>query len=457
MELASYAILALVVVASLAGLSRPGIGAALGFLVFAIEQGLASGIPYFVARPALWNLLSAFIVLLLLGSAIVRGSYRLRGFFRPVFVSSLVFVAYFVWACSWGPMPDVQALAMGVGPYVAIQLVLVPLLIQSEPDARAMFEWLVVCGVGIGLLALLHMDAARNAQRLQLGAAGSSGVGMNPMALSEACALAAMVLALWTKSTSNRWWALARWPLIIGCLAVAGLASRGEVFAALAAVTLATLMVPEGGLSQRSFRVISTMLLGAVSLYLVLETAVSTRYSVERLEGDAHVRYFASSTMLSVFGATPESWFRGLGTNYSMMLLGIYPHNQPVQALTEGGILGACLWLAVHGFALRAYLGARSKCTTAPSRFVLRVATALWVYFLVIGLKRGHVLDVWALSAAVVLERCALTLTQVRAKLAPGAAHNVGVSGRPEALASDRLGVRSSRAPEPLRRVETRG
>jgi O-antigen ligase len=198
-------------------------------------------------------------------------------------------------------------------------------------------------------------------------------------------------------------------------LAVAGLASRGEVFSALAAVTLATLLVPEGGVSQRTLRVASTMLLGVVSIYLVLETEVSTRYSVERLEGDANVRYFASSTMLSVFGATPESWFRGLGTNYSTMLLGIYPHNQPVQALTEGGILGACLWLSVHGFALRAYLRARPQCTSDSSRVVLRVATALWVYFVVIGLKRGHVLDVWAISSAVVLERCALVLTELRA------------------------------------------
>lgn len=423
MELASYAILALVVVASLGGLVRPGIGAALGFLVFAIEQGLASGIPYFVARPTLWNLVSAFTVMMLLLSAVLRGRYRLRGFFRPGFISSVLFIGYFVWACSWGPMPDVWQLANSVVPYAAIQIVLVPLLVQSEADARAMFDWLAICGIGIGLLALVHLNAAENTQRLQLTAAG---VGMNPMALSEACALAAMVLALMSKGTSSPWWTLTRWPLVVGCLAVAGLASRGEVFSALAGVTLATLLVPEGGFGQRTFRVASTVLLGVVSIYLVLETEVSTRYSVERLEGDAHVRYFASSTMLSVYGATPESWFRGLGTNYSTMLLGIYPHNQPVQALTEGGILGAGLWLSVHGFALRAYLRARPRCTTNSARVVLRIATALWLYFVVVGFKRGHVLDVWAISAAVVLERCALALTEARpapvASLAPSPA-----------------------------------
>lgn len=416
MELASYAILTLVVLASLAGLVRPGIGAALGFLAFAIEQGLASGIAYFVARPMLWNLLTAFIVLMLLTSAVLRGRYRLRGFFRPVFISSILFVAYFVWACSWGPLPNVWALAMGIVPYAAIQMVLVPLLIQSEADARAMFDWLAVLGIGVGLLALVHLDASQNAQRLQLNAAGATGVGMNPMALSEACALAAMVLALLPKQRLSQAWTLVRWPVIIGCLALAGLASRGEVFAALAAVTMAVLLVPEGGFSQRGLRVVTTLLLGAVSIYLVLETEVSTRYSVERLEGDAHVRYFASSTMLSLFWASPESWFRGLGTNYSTMLLGIYPHNQPVQALTEGGLLGIGLWLSVHCFALRAYFKAHHHCNGAGSRFVLRVATALWVYFVVVGLKRGHVLDIWAISSAVVLERCSLVLTESRPK-----------------------------------------
>lgn len=411
MELASYAILVLVVVASVVGLVRPGIGAALGILVFAIEQGLASGITYFVARPSLWNEVSALIAVALLASAVVRGRYRLRGFFRPVFISSLLFIGYFVWACSWGPLPDVASLAIGVVPYAVIQMVLVPLLVQSEEDARAMFHWLAICGISIGLLALLHLDRTQTTQRLQLGAAGSSEVGMNPMALSEACAFAAMVLALSSRQTLTQWWSWARWPVILGCLAVAGLASRGEVLAVLVATTLAILLVPDGGIGQRGFRIAMTLLVGVFSIYLVLETEVSTRYSVERLEGDTQVRYLASSTMLSVFFASPDVWFRGLGTNYSKMLLGIYPHNQPVQALTEGGTLGICLWLAVHGFALRAYLLARPWCVTPPSRFVLRVATALWIYFVVVGLKRGHVLDVWAISAAVILERCALVLS----------------------------------------------
>jgi hypothetical protein len=210
----------------------------------------------------------------------------------------------------------------------------------------------------------------------------------------------------------------------------------------LAAVTLATLLVPEGGFGQRSFRVASTVLLGVASIYLVLETDVSTRYSVERLEGDAHVRYFASSTMLSMFGASPESWFRGLGTNYSVVLIGIYPHNQPIQALTEGGIIGACLWLSVHGFALRAYLTARPRCTEVSSRVVLRIATALWVYFVVVGLKRGHVLDVWAISSAVVLERCALVLGD----WLPTASTNVTVTSLAPA----------SRRPNRFARLETR-
>ncbi len=442
MELASYAILALVVVASLAGLLRPGIGAALGFLVFAIEQSLASGIQYFVARPTVWNLVSAFVVLTLLGSAVVRGRYRLRGFFRPVFISAVLLTAYFIWACSWGPLPDVWALTVAIVPYAAIQLVLVPLLIQSRADARAMFDWLAILGISVGLLALIHLEATQNTQRLQLGAAGAEGVGMNPMALSEACALAAMVLVSLSKPRLGRWLVLARWPLVIGSLAMAGLASRGEVFAALAAVTLAMLLVPEGGFTQRSIRVASTALLGAASLYLVLATEVGTRYTVARLEGDANVRYFASSTMLSIFFSSPESWFRGLGTNYSQMLIGMYPHNQPVQALTEGGILGALVWVSLHAFALRAYLTARPKCTDSDSRSLLRVATALWVYFVVVGLKRGHVLDVWAFSSAVVLERCALVLGDARAAVSGSNVASTASSTAPRVGRLGRVGSR---------------
>ncbi len=433
MELASYAILLLVMVASVVGLVRPGAGASLGLLLFALEQAVASGIPYFVARPTLWNQLSAATVGLMLVSLVLRGKYRLRGFFRPVFVAALLFLAYFVWACSWGPLPDVGHLAKSVAPYVITQVVLVPLLIQSEADARAMLYWLALLGTGIALLALLYLDRTESVQRLQLGAAGEPEAGMNPMALSEACALAAMVLSLVPSRSTAHWWALLRWPLIVGCLAVAGLASRGEVVAVLVAILFAVMMVREGGLGRRGVQLVTTGLLAAMSIYLVLETEVSTRYSVERLEGDANVRYFASSTMLSLFIATPDAWFRGLGTNYSFVLLGIYTHNQPVQALTEGGVLGIALWLTVHGLALRAYLRAQRVCETPSSRFVLRAVTALWIYFVVVGLKRGHVLDVWAISSAVILERCALVLIEERRA---SQAESTSAEGRAEVLSA---------------------
>lgn len=411
MELASYAILLLVVVASFVGLVRPGAGASLGLLLFALEQAIASGIPYFVQRPQLWNQLTAGTVGLLLASLVVRGRYRLRGFLRPVFAMALVFFAYFVWACSWGPLPDAAGVALSVAPYVVTQIVLVPLLIQSESDVRVMLYWLVALGTGIALLALLHLDQTESVRRLQLGVAGAPEAGMNPMALSEACALSAMVLTLAPPAQRRQWWTLLRWPAIVGCLTVAGLASRGEVLAVLVAITFAVMMVREGGLGRRGVRLVTTALLAAVSIYLVLETEVSTRYSVERLEGDANVRYYASSTMLSVFFASPDAWLRGLGTNYSFVLLGIYTHNQPIQALTEGGIVGIALWLSVHGLALRAYLKAQRLCDSTATRFVLRASTALWIYFVVVGLKRGHVLDVWAISSAVLLERCALVLS----------------------------------------------
>lgn len=416
MELASYGILLLVVVAAATGLLRPGAGAALGLLVFATEQAVASGIPLFVQRPQLWNQLSAAAVGVMLASLVARGQYRLRGFVRPVFVAALVFLAYFVWASSWGPLPNAMGMLVSIAPYVATQIVLVPLLIQSEADLRAMSRWLVILGSSVAILAVLHLDDNQNVHRLKLGGAGTEEAGMNPMALSEACALAAMVLAL--TAQESRWWkTVTRWGVIIGCLTVAGLASRGEVIAVLVAMVFALVMVRDGGLGQRGVRVMVVALLGVISIYMVLETGVSVRYSAERLEGDASIRYFASSTMLSIFVATPDAWFRGLGTNYSVMLLGIYTHNQPIQALTEGGLLGIGLWLSVHGLSFRAYSQAQRVCTTPSSRFVLRVATALWIYFIVVGLKRGHVLDVWAISSAVILERCALILSSEQTKL----------------------------------------
>jgi hypothetical protein len=409
----SYAMLALVVYASFLGLARPGVVAAFGISVFAVEQVIIAGNSTFALNPSWWNFITGALLVVSLASLILRGRYRFHGGVRVTLTAALLCVAYFCWGWTWGPFGGPPEGAIGsVVAYVVSQVILVPLLLQEQNDARTAFQWLAVIAGVVSVAALATYFSVEKVQRLRLTWGEDATNLSNPAVFADAVACAFIVLAFYSGSGVA---GALRWPFMLITLTIAGLASRGEAITGLVAV-VATLVVIPGVRRAREWVTITlALVVGVLAMSFVLETPVATRYEPDRIELDAGLRVKGAQAMLDAYFDSPESWLMGLGTDQSAALVGFYPHVQIVQALTEGGIVGLGLWLTVHLSAFWSAWRYRPFVDNDAKRFVLRCATACWVYFFLLGMKRGHVLDVWALSSAVLLQRCVIILSEGKA------------------------------------------
>lgn len=407
----SYAMLVLVVYASFLGLLRPGVVAAFGISVFAVEQVIIAGIATFAANQSWWNFLTGALLVVSLASLIIRGRYRFHGGVRVTLTAAILCAAYFCWGWTWGPFggpPSDDAIG-SVAAYVVSQVILVPLLLQEENDAEAAFRWMAVIAGVVSLAALATYFSVEKVQRLRLTWGEDASNLSNPAVFADAVACAFLVMAF---AGRMRIAGLVRWPFMLVTLTIAGLASRGEAITGLVAVIATLTLLPGPQRAREWVTILSALVVGALAMFFVLETPVASRYQPDRIEMDAGLRVKGAEAMLHAYFNSPESWLMGLGTDQSAALVGYYPHVQIVQALTEGGLVGLGLWLTVHVSAFWSGWRLRSLVEDDSQRFVLRCAMGCWLYFFLLGMKRGHVLDIWALSSAVLLERCVIVLRE---------------------------------------------
>lgn len=404
----SYAMLVLVVYASFLGLLRPGVVAAFGISVFAVEQVIIAGNSTFAANQAWWNFITGALLVVSLTSLIIRGRYRFQGGVRVTLTAAILCVAYFCWGWTWGPFggPPSDALG-GVAAYVVSQVILVPLLLQEENDAETAFRWMAVIAGVVSLAALATYFSVEKVQRLRLTWGEDASNLSNPAVFADAVACAFLVMAFAGRSGVA---GFVRWPFMLVTLTIAGLASRGEAITGLVAAVATLALIPGPQRAREWVTILSALVVGALAMFFVLETPVASRYQPDRIEMDAGLRVKGAEAMLHAYFDSPESWLMGLGTDQSTALVGYYPHVQVVQALTEGGLVGLGLWLTVHISAFWSAWRFRSHLQEESQRFVLRCAMGCWFYFFLLGMKRGHVLDIWALSSAVLLERCVIVL-----------------------------------------------
>ena len=411
--IAAYMILALVGYVYARALFRPGIAVAIALVVFALEQPLSAGLTYFAEHTTVWNIATG-VGFIVLAATVISGKYRFRGAFRPILVAALAFSGYFIWAASWGWADSPRELMMTLAPYIAIQVIVVPLLLQSLPDAVQAFRWTLFLGAAVLVFIVAVPEAIYGGSRLMFRIANEPDRASNPMALADACAFVFLVVAFGPQSSFSWIRGAGRWGIMAGALIAVGLASRGELVAAILAATATLLLAP--GRQRATWATVLLILgLSVASISTVTDTLVASRYEPDAVERDMLDRIYRSERMLEIFFSRPEAWFRGLGTSYSSIAIGGYPHNQIVQMLTEGGLIGALLWLALHGSA--AWIGIkqlRRSADEVEGQFVMRCAVAFWIYYLVVGLKRGHVLDVYAIASPVLLERCALLVEEWR-------------------------------------------
>lgn len=381
---------------------RPGVALAVLLLFFAGKQLVQLSFPFFAERGPILNF-SVFGALGLIWAyrALQGRASRMLGIPREYFLH-LLFIAYAVLSTAWCINPNAGDRLSDTIPYLLAYTVLVPSLIASTQGLREAYQWIAWVGGAMSAVFLLGYSQASGATRLLLEADTGTGsaIGLNPLAVGSmgAFTVVAAALARFPRGTLTL---VLRLLAAAAGLLVTARTSRGDLFGTILTVSLFALLPTSTTPGLTGRRLVAAMLAivvgTAVLYYGLFQTDYWSRYNNLAEDVGTLARREMIAAMWTYFVDHPTTWFFGCGWSSSYAIIGFYPHNGPVQALTELGLLGSALWwssiiyVSARGFRL-ALLAARFR---SESLDAVRPALALMLCAFISNMKAGDCVDIW--------------------------------------------------------------
>ena len=137
----------------------------------------------------------------------------------------------------------------------------------------------------------------------------------------------------------------------------------------------------------------AVMFCGAV-VWLLQKMSMSDRWSSRYLAQGQDARLDLISKMVKAYANDgPMTWFVGLGNSSSYKIIYNYPHNLPVEVLTEEGAIGLTLLLLFIGSVFISGLNlVRSPIVPETVRFNVGLLTAFFTFYFILSLKEGNLI-----------------------------------------------------------------
>ncbi|MEZ5931567.1 MAG: O-antigen ligase family protein [Alphaproteobacteria bacterium] len=404
--------------------ARPSVVLSMVFLLFALDQwgsALAGGI---IPSGAFTNYLAAGMTAL--------GVILLFIFGRPQrFLGGTAFwlvLAIYVYAfvsTFWVPVPDKAAVQwLANSPYLVVFLVAAPLLVQEIDDLEEPLRALLLLGTPF-IFCLNFL--------LEWGYRGfivNGEVVRLPLALAQFGGYIMIVGALF--GPKHSYWILLRLAaVLLGALLIIKTGARGQFISAF--VCCAVMF----GIGRSNFSPIRLLLIsvagviflgiayfGAIS-YMKSDPALKAtagRWSIDRLfedYGERSIRVVRIEAMLAAWQDSPGTMLIGLGNSAAYdpditgctSPIGCYPHNLVVEVLTEEGLVGLGLFVALFLYVGVTAIRAISDPTLNDEhKNALKVMFAFMVFELILSLKQSSLLGNWGLFLFAILVDRAVNL-----------------------------------------------
>ncbi len=393
-------------------LKRPGVVLSLAFCQYGFDQLMATSIPTVGMKPWIPQVLvSALIAMTLL--VVIQKDRRLFGPGNGSILWLVIgYFAYFFLSLIWSPAVDKLDFVFGHLPIIILLVFAAPVLIRSHEDLIATMWCTVLIGSILALAVLLSPAADYHQGRLRLISYRGWLTRSNPLAIADMCGIVLMMAVLLNLTGKSQMAGILRYIFAIIAILVAGLSSRGEVVAAIAAVTLVVPISRKVTDIKRFFGLVVTGVILFAVIYFVADIVLSSgsaeRWSFTSISEGIFVRLSYYATVLEAYAETPGMWLTGLGANFSHTVLpgNIYPHNHLIQALTETGLIGVIIWIAIPLLVFKRFWTLWPIVRDDPkTRGVYSVLLAMTLYYLVLGFKKASVIDPNWFMAAILVER----------------------------------------------------
>ena len=340
---------------------RPWICFTLVLIFPVIEQSIQSYIPFF-QNPANFSLLN-FVIAGLVGITVfvrfINAPQTFRYFMNPVFVLALMLQVFSYVSLAWTSEYDNGfTLSLANYPYAILYIIFTPLLLSSLDDFRRVRLPITV----IGSIALIFFFFGPTVRLLgtRLVSFITSSESSNPLVLAR---VGIMVLL---SSLLTRTEGLAKWvtpALIVAGLFGLGMAilsgSRGQVVLGVLVVGLLYPFAREIKNLKNFFSLFFGLFLLVALIYTTVSLFISgdnmERWTGESITGGAIGRLELVAETIIPWMSSPGEWLFGNGAG-SFVGLGFpeaYPHNQPVEVLTELGLVGFAIYLGMVFFSVK--------------------------------------------------------------------------------------------------------
>ncbi len=404
-------VFAIVLFAAMArALRLPALAVSLGIATYGLEQIVSIILPFFTVHQSAFNIL---IAVMIAGSFALSVDSRFVPFETKegfdITLLLFAFVALFVVSILWSPSTNLSWVFDEI-PYFAIYVVIIPRLVRCPADMlkslRVLWLILAIGLLGTALSPMLLFSIA--AARVVIGSGlGEMDPGANPLAFADTAVLLALTSTLFLLQTSAERCSSAitrtvGWLGMIGGIALglslAFISGRGETTAGLVSGAVLVILLTTRDSSRLFGRIVAgTAVFGGALFFAFIRlqdviVGFAPRFATGNILIGVSVRGDLQGACIEAGMASATTIVFGLGANGCQALVGLYPHNELIQALAETGILGLTLLLMCYFFAFRFALRTIALAKRSGALDAVRVsalAISLMVYALLVANKRG--------------------------------------------------------------------
>jgi O-antigen ligase len=396
-------------VAVVAAVRKPALAVTLGIGTYGLEQIAAVILPVFRIHQSAFNIMIALVIVAAFVNNLFGGlkAYQQRETF-DVFLLVYAYLTLFWVSVYWSPDHDIDRV-WPLLPYFLVYVLMLPLLVRPPEEMIRAFGVLwglfLVGFLGLALSPMLLFSAAIG--RVVVAAGGDTDSGSNPLAFADAASYLALTSLMLIFCVGKTWNPAPRARQALKVALVGGvilgfsmalISSRGETMACLVSGILLVVLLRVKRPSGAMRKVVAGMLTGASVIVLLFFTfrgdiaKWAPRFDIDQLSTGVSVRRDIQAACVEFSWRSPRAIVLGLGGSTCEQRVGLYPHNELLQAFLETGVFGFVLFLSCYLFVVRLGLRTLAEAKSANSSeavVITAFALALLTYELLVDSKKG--------------------------------------------------------------------
>jgi len=389
------AVLAVFIILALRCTKRPGIALALVWSMFGLEQILQVNFPIFLQYSWAINVGVGFAALIAVLGVLSKTNLKVNPPKQMIFFGLLMGLCCL--SLAWCPDYDTSFDELKKNfPLIVTFCLLAPLCVYRTEELQTAVN-VMVCFGALVIFAMLFVKFGNRG--FVVDYVGRKAVEANSLAASQFAGYVGIcaVFSIYSGGKNNNTIAV----IFKVCVTLVAMyliirsSSRGQLIAFIATCFF-WLPIAAKMAAKRSTILALIFSFGVIAAgILTVGGQFSARWEIQHIESARDGRLQRNVDLIWIYlNEGPLAWMFGLGSSASFEVVGGYPHNVPVETLTEEGLFGFALLTLIIGYTFKDALSTMRMQLKkeASDRINSSIVLALFTYDFMLSMKQGTLL-----------------------------------------------------------------